>query len=396
MRKVLNVMAPFIVLLIAWATATQAESFSDTLQSVLKVLPYVIAILALFMSVWYQNSNSFYLVSFILLTYILIVVAAPKPAMLNEIVTATSILLPLNCIMLGFSKERGVVSSYGMNKAIIVMGEIIWVFINMMGKASLTVPENTGPVMAISLKAPAIVLFVIAICLLLASYILRNQYMNFIFVAVLLASFISLHFANRTIIFTLFTTAIFLIIVIALFDVSYSLAFYDTLTGVLSRRALEQELLKLGNRYSIAMVDIDHFKQINDQFGHDIGDEVLRMVASILDRSSGKGKVFRYGGEEFAILFSNISSNEALPQLERIRKVIERRPFVLRSDNRPPNKPEKGKAVQSKGKGLVNVTVSIGVSQKTELLKTSYDVIRKADEALYKSKHSGRNCVTKL
>ena len=167
--------------------------------------------------------------------------------------------------------------------------------------------------------------------------------------------------------------------VIAMFDVSYSLAFYDTLTGVLSRRALEQELLKLGNRkYYIAMVDLDFFKKINDCYGHDIGDEVLKMVASILNKTLSKAKVFRYGGEEFVVLFTGKGYNEVMNQLERARRAIERRPFIVRSDNRPKEKPEKI-TNHSKGKGKIN-TVSIGLAQKTDILKTGYEVIKK-DEA---------------
>jgi len=181
-----------------------------------------------------------------------------------------------------------------------------------------------------------------------------------------------------------------------MFDVSYSLAFYDTLTGVLSRRALEQELLKLGGRkYTIAMVELDYFKKINDSYGHDIGDEVLKMVASILSKTLSKAKVFRYGGEEFVVLFAGKGYNDVISQLELVRRTIEKRPFIIRSDNRPAEKPdEPAKYSKSKGKGKINITVSIGLAQKTDLLKTSYDVIKKADEALYKSKECGRNRIT--
>jgi diguanylate cyclase (GGDEF)-like protein len=305
-----------------------------------------------------------------------------------------SILLPINAVWLGFSKERGIVSTYGRNKALIILAQIIWIFINMMGKSS--VPVTAGLDQAfIGLKAPALVFYILSIFVLLLSYILKNQYINLVFVAVLLTSIISLYFAHRPTLNAIFISAIFTIFVVAILDISYSLAFYDALTGVLSRRALEQELLKLRNRYSIAMIDLDHFKHINDKFGHDVGDEVLKMVASLLIKTAGHSKVFRYGGEEFVVLFSGVGYNEIIPQLEKMRKAVERRPFILRSDERPKQKAEKVKTIVSRGREAVNVTVSIGVAQKTDLLKTCNDVIRKADEALYKSKNGGRNCVTK-
>ncbi len=396
MRRFMTVLAPLIVLLIAWALASKSELSGDAVQSLIKVVPYVIALLAIFMSVWYQNSNSFYLVCFILVSYIFISFSQKSIPMLTEVVTMVSIFLPINALWLGFSKERGIFSSYGRNKAMIIFGELIWIFINMMGKSSIPITEGMANSFT-GIKVPAVVLYIISVGLLLSCYILKNVNMNIIYVAILITSVLSLYFANRILITSIFISAIFIIVVIALFDVSYSLAFYDTLTGVLSRRALEQELLKLGNKkYAIAMVDLDHFKHVNDTYGHDVGDEVLKMVASLLDKNSGHGKVFRYGGEEFVVLFTKTNYNEVMPLLERMRRAIERRPFVLRSDNRPSEKPEKSAVKTSKGKGILNITVSIGLAQKTDLLKTCFDVIRKADEALYKSKNCGRNCVTKI
>ena len=83
--------------------------------------------------------------------------------------------------------------------------------------------------------------------------------------------------------------------------------------------------------YSLAVVDIDHFKNFNDTYGHDTGDQVLRMVASKLGEVTGGGKAFRTGGEEFCILFSGKSVAQALPHLEALRKEVETAIFHLRS-----------------------------------------------------------------
>jgi len=77
-----------------------------------------------------------------------------------------------------------------------------------------------------------------------------------------------------------------------------------------SRRALIERLPSLGRRYTVAMVDVDHFKNFNDTYGHDAGDQVLRMVASRLGEVSGGGTAFRYGGEEFTILFPGKGGKE--------------------------------------------------------------------------------------
>jgi len=397
MRRLVGILAPITVILVAWVLAVKAESFSDVTQSLITVIPYVIASLAIFMSIWFQNSNSFYLVCFVLVMYIYINISQKHLPALTEAVTMFSVLLPINTIWLSFSKERGIFSPYGRKKALIIIAQLLWVFVNIRIKSKAPLNQGTDQVY-IGIKVPALILYILAVGILLSCYIFKYRYMDLIYVTVLISSIIAFYLSNRLVLASVYISAIFVIMVIAMFDVSYSLAFYDTLTGVLSRRALEQELLKLGGRkYTIAMVDLDHFKKINDCYGHDIGDEVLKMVASILSKTLNKAKIFRYGGEEFVVLFTGKGYNEVLEQMELIRRTIEKRPFIIRSDNRPVQKPdEPAKYPYSKGKGKINVTVSIGLAQKTDSLKTSYDVIKKADEALYKSKKCGRNCITSI
>ena len=106
---------------------------------------------------------------------------------------------------------------------------------------------------------------------------------------------------------------------VALVQALFAMAFLDPLTGLPSRRAMDEALGALGNRFSVAMIDIDHFKACNDTHGHDVGDQVLRMVASRLGQVGGGGKVYRYGGEEFAVLFPGSGAQEALPHVEALR-----------------------------------------------------------------------------
>src|SRR5207244_5445715 len=97
------------------------------------------------------------------------------------------------------------------------------------------------------------------------------------------------------------------------------------------RRALNEALLRLGGHYTLAMADVDHFKNINDRHGHDVGDQVLKMVAAKLALVGGSGRAFRYGGEEFAVLFPGKSAEECLPELESRRRSGEETGFILRS-----------------------------------------------------------------
>lgn len=191
--------------------------------------------------------------------------------------------------------------------------------------------------------------------------------------------------------FIFFSATSSLLFITALLKDTYSMAYIDTLTGIPARRALEEEFLKLGSTYTLCMVDIDHFKKFNDTHGHDVGDEVLKLVATELKNVKGGGKAFRYGGEEFCILFSNKDTKYALSYLEDVRKSIEKRDFKLRSKDRPKKKPEVIKS-ETDAK-ILHVTVSMGVANAPKDGKNPDKILKKADIALYEAKNAGRNCI---
>jgi len=155
---------------------------------------------------------------------------------------------------------------------------------------------------------------------------------------------------------------------------------------------MNEFLLKVGRRYTVAMVDVDHFKKVNDNHGHDVGDQVLRMVSTCLRRVSGGGRAYRYGGEEFAVIFPNKDIDRALPHLEELRETISRAGFVVRGRKRSKQNPEAQKG-KSAGKARLQVTVSIGVAARNDKNTTPQQLIKAADQALYRAKKGGRNQV---
>jgi diguanylate cyclase (GGDEF)-like protein len=189
--------------------------------------------------------------------------------------------------------------------------------------------------------------------------------------------------------FALFTGAGAAALVVAILQDTFRLAFRDELTGLPSRRALNERLLTLGPRYTIAMVDVDHFKQFNDHYGHELGDHVLRMVAAKLRAVSGGGRAYRYGGEEFTLLFPGRRIREAWPHLEALREQIGAHPMVLRAHAGSGEAP--GAAAERHG---VYVTVSIGVAERNERNAAPGAVLRAADKALYRAKDKGRDRVS--
>lgn len=169
---------------------------------------------------------------------------------------------------------------------------------------------------------------------------------------------------------------------------SYGLAYRDELTGLPSRRALNQLGLSLGNRYTVAMMDIDHFKQFNDTYGHDVGDQVLQWVGTQLTKLRGGGRVFRYGGEEFTLVFPRKKLEQTLERLETLRHSIAEHDLLIpvTSGNNKGKKPQR----QTK---TVRVTISIGVAERQAKLNFE-QTLKQADQALYRAKHSGRNTVS--
>lgn len=180
---------------------------------------------------------------------------------------------------------------------------------------------------------------------------------------------------------------------LAVVQEAYRLAYMDALTGLPGRRALEDYGRSLGRHYIIAMADVDHFKQFNDTYGHDVGDQVLRMVAGRLQSVRAGGRAFRYGGEEFTLVFTGSDANGVANELERLRQSIEDSRFTLRAVDRPAAKSGRKQRGRSLKGREVQVTVSMGMAQRNERAKELASVIKAADQALYKAKRKGRNRV---
>jgi len=187
---------------------------------------------------------------------------------------------------------------------------------------------------------------------------------------------------------------VMLMIAAAVAHEAYQMAFRDELTGLPGRRALNERMQRLGRNYVLAMTDVDHFKKFNDTHGHDVGDQVLRLVASKLSKVTGGGRAYRYGGEEFALVFPAATMEECMPHLEAIREAIANYAIQLRNLDHRPNDDKQGRQRRAgAGASSVSVTISIGVAERLVDHRTPEEVLKSADEALYSAKGAGRNCV---
>lgn len=179
----------------------------------------------------------------------------------------------------------------------------------------------------------------------------------------------------------------------AVFQMYWHRVYVDELTDIPNRRALDERLSRLSGEYAIAMMDIDHFKSFNDNYGHDEGDNVLRLVGSVLSKELGD-KVYRYGGEEFCALFMGVSAEDAYMYANKVRRKLAERDFYIRKPNskREPTSAFDRRKTKKNGK-KVQITISIGLANPNKKSKTAADVVRLADQALYEAKRKGRNRV---
>jgi len=158
----------------------------------------------------------------------------------------------------------------------------------------------------------------------------------------------------------------------------------DPLTGVANRKAFDNEINAAitesrarGERLSLFMCDIDFFKKFNDTWGHQTGDQVLRLVANCLSENvKGRDTAARYGGEEFAVIVRHAGVETAVKLAEQIRAHVQSKKLVKKST----------------GEVLGSITISVGVAELTGN-ESAASLIQRADTGLYRAKHAGRNCV---
>jgi diguanylate cyclase (GGDEF)-like protein len=307
-------------------------------------------------------------------------------------------LVPLNLGTYAWLKERGLFTTHGLARLLLLVIQIVavdsiirWEWGTPREWVEFTLFDH--PIRSwTSLPEIALVAFAIALVITMARCVTRRDPIDAGLLGTLVAAFVAFHGIGRGWTSAPFLATGGLTLIWALVETTYRMAFYDDLTGLPGRRALNEALLQVGSRYTVAMVDVDHFKRFNDLFGHDVGDQALRMVAAKLSRITGGGKAFRYGGEEFAILFPRAPAAEAVSHLEAARRAIASSCFVLRGQGRPRKKPQTAKAANGP-RVAVSLTISIGIAEPKERNGRTdpHQVLRAADQALYRAKSAGRN-----
>jgi len=333
-------------------------------------------------------------------------VAAGAPGRMA--LSAVGLLLPLNFVLLSLRKERGFSFSSVALPSLFLFVQSVIVGVLCRPESSAAVRALHHPLLPAPLPFATLLAFAAAAVLLLTRFLLFHKPVESGLLWALAASFLALYFGGMGRIPTAYFAVAAFLLAGAIVETSYMLAYHDELTTLPSRRAFHDALLRLQPPYSIAMVDIDHFKRCNDTYGHDTGDQVLRLIASRLARVSGGGQAYRCGGEEFAILFPGKTTAEVLEHLEKLRADIEASTLRLRGPDRrqeargPDRRNQRARGRAQTGHAIrqlaratpsaeLSVTASIGVATSKQENQSAEDVIQAADKALYRAKAAGRN-----
>ena len=323
---------------------------------------------------------------------------------------AAGVLVPLNFVLIALMQERGFTSSSAAPVGVVLF--VQFVIVGVLCRTAEAAPSSSvqahHPAASISLPGYVLFAFLAAGIILLARFLFTRKPVDSALLWSLSTFFLALIFTGTPRTSTLFSIAAASILAVSIMENSYLLAYHDELTTLPSRRAFNDALLRLQHPYSIAVVDIDHFKRFNDTYGHDTGDQVLRLVAAGLARVTGGGQAYRCGGEEFNLLFAGKTTAQVVEHLERLRAAIESSEFRVRGGDRRQvprgpdrrskrNRMRKGDAIRELAQvsttPSASVTISIGVASSTKPGADPGNVLQAADKALYRAKANGRNRV---
>ena len=404
----------FFPLLLAVQLCLSSESLLILLapyHSLISTFPYIMLSIVIFLSQPF-NQGATGLVALLMVVSFYLVQNYVGIADLTDIQRFTFCLLvfalPVNLFVIHFLPEKRLLSRFGINYILLILFQLIWCWLLL----EQITNENVSwlwsaylkPIPALS-SSPLLLIIISIILTLISAFIVLFRNSNFdhtIFINLLFSTTALIFFDSPQISAICFSLAATLLL-LGIITSSHELAFIDQLTELQGRRALEIEMQHINGLYTIAMLDVDHFKLFNDSYGHRTGDEVLRLVAQIMKQTEGNASVFRYGGEEFVILFKGKNSNQCLPYLNDLRSKIANYDLVIRDHHDRPilDKDVKNYGLDDGEHKTVNITVSIGVADSINDKTNQHDldtddVFKAADKALYRAKNGGRNRVTNL
>src|SRR5262245_3009235 len=334
-RHLTGLLVPGGVLLLA-AWAVQREEVMRSAAAPYALMFCCSALAAALLISWYYDQSRLLCVASAVVLTVWVVERLPNGG--NTAKFAAVLLLPVNFVLFAAVRERGVFSFEGFLKIGLVIAQafgIAWlaqtnhhVLESLLGWGHLAVWWMWLPI-------PAVVAFGIAGMSLLVLFLVRRSSVEPGLLWALAAMFLGMNQLMTRETLLMYAGTASLMLVFTVLEHGYDIAYRDELTGLPGRRAFNHIMEQLGGTYALAMCDVDHFKKHNDTFGHETGDQILKMVAVKLSQVGGGGRAFRYGGEEFLLVFRGLSAREAEPFVEAVCRTIAGTTFVVRGADRP-------------------------------------------------------------
>ncbi len=379
----------------------------QTLSIVLKTAVYTVCGITLGLSLWLKQDKSFFLLLLTFLAYILIEYFSHHRFDDNYytliMYPLMCMLFPVNAYLMTSVKQDDLFMQSFIRKVVVVFGQIFvlylltYLFPSFFGIEKFTVFQHKmsdilnfafiGPG---THSMPQIGMMSFLACFILCLWTFRKKstFQDTAFIGVFVTSFFSFYFILKHNAPTIFFLGGVTCVLFSLLQISHRMAFLDELTNIPGRRALTNAMRQYDRHpYTLSIMDIDFFKRLNDSYGHEVGDQGLRMISARLVQYAKTNHLYRYGGEEFVLLFPNKRLEEVLDEIEETRALISNSDFFLRSRARCNNAQENEKFPYL---ASIKITLSAGVAEKTGSQSSDF-VLNTADKALYKAKKTGRN-----
>ena len=403
LQAIFNIALPGLILALAAIGRGELSRLDDQQLALVAYAPYLLAALVALLA--YQFNRSRYLLLALLCAgsfwairhHLQISVTEPEAA---QTYRALALTWPIGIILIVLVPERGILNRWGFvySLSIAVLALAAPRLVALIETLLRAYPDwlSIWPTEHMLLPGYISALFLAALALCAIQLVRRGDEAEVAILSTLIAGFGVLGFFHLPFMSIAMLSAAGATQTVSLLRSSHAMAYRDELTGLLGRRALNERLKGLGPRYSLAMLDVDHFKKFNDTYGHDVGDEVLKLVASRLARVGAGGTAFRFGGEEFCVVFPRKSAEQCVEALEETRDAVENYHMTLREKERRPVKAadgqrQRGRMATRVRSGTVSVTISLGLAERSEEAWTPEEVIKAADKQLYRAKKAGRN-----
>ncbi|MFW2371650.1 MAG: GGDEF domain-containing protein [Gammaproteobacteria bacterium] len=376
----------------------------DSILTGIVFLPIMLALLVIGLSFHFNRSQIFFYVVLVMWVNVVLGLDLADSGLSYGLL---SVFIPLVLLGVSLLPERGILSLTAIPVYVLLLLPLIFSVIVL-----LISPEWANAVILTDWmparyfdwtqqSQSVVMVSVFSFIYMLVLYFTRPSSHAAVSMGVLLMLIAQLHFGDGSASLNVFSSMALIMCLYTVIQESWRMAYLDELTELPARRSLREKFQTMGGLYTVAMLDVDHFKKFNDNYGHDTGDAVLRMIANKMKKVTGGGASYRYGGEEFAIVFPGKNSQQSMLHLDDLRENIASTPFVVnRESRRKGERKTRRNAAQS-----VTVTVSIGVADSKARLTASkmlpdmpsrlspWDVLKLADKALYRAKGKGRNCV---